>query len=143
MVKTTERAAAFAATTYCVFLPGAPCELRVDQANTVLAAWLSESDYSTFAILTAWNPGDSRPGATQNAERQSALECDLLEGNYDTYAAENVPDDPAAPHEESCFVPDIDLEDALALAEDYGQLAIIWGERDGVARLFWAPATAQ
>ncbi|MDD2884139.1 MAG: DUF3293 domain-containing protein [Dechloromonas sp.] len=141
MAKTTERAAAFAATTYCVFLPGAPCELRVEVAHAVLAAWLAEHECHSFAILTAWNPGTERPAAAINAERQSALECDLLEGNYETYAAENVPDDPAAPREESCFVPDIALEDALALAEDYGQDAIIWGERDGTGRLMWIPAT--
>ncbi len=140
MLSKTERAAAYAATTYCVFLPGAPCQLRVGQANAALAAWLAEQGYDNFAILTAWNPGDSRPGAAHNAERQAALECDLLEGNYDTFAGENLPDDPAAPREESCFVPDIALEDALALAEDYGQLAIIWGERDGVAHLHWADA---
>ena len=50
---------------------------------------------------------------------------------------ENVADAGDWPVEESCFVPGIELEDALALAEDYGQNAIVCGGADGVPRLAW------
>ncbi|OMG55228.1 hypothetical protein BJN45_05415 [Azonexus hydrophilus] len=137
MAKTSELEAAYRATTYRVFLPGGQFELRIDSASPGLADWLETAGAPSFAIITACNPGSERSDPAKNAERQSALECDLLEGNYEPYAAENVPDDAAWPDEESCFIPDIALVDALALAEDYGQNAIVWGGADGIPRLAW------
>ena len=43
----------------------------------------------------------------------------------------------AWPVEEGCFVPELQAEDALALAEAYGQLAVVVGGQDGVPRLAW------
>jgi hypothetical protein len=39
--------------------------------------------------------------------------------------------------EESCFVADLLVEDACALAGDYGQNAVICGAADGVPHLVW------
>lgn len=137
MAKTIELEAAYAATTYRVFLPGGHRELRIGQPDPTLADWLETAGCQSFAIVSATNPGGRQLSATENADRQSALECDLLEGNYEPYAAENVPDGASWPSEESCFIPDITLEDALALADDYGQNAIVWGGADGIPRLAW------
>jgi hypothetical protein len=137
MAKTNELDAAFRATSYRVFLPVGVVELRIDQPNEVLKSWLTESGSSTFAIITAHNPESQQLDAARNAERQSQLECELLEGNYEPYACENHPDDPDAPFEESCFVPDIQLEDARALAEDFEQNAIVHGGADGIPHLIW------
>jgi hypothetical protein len=141
MAKSAELEAAYRATTYRVFLPAGSFELRIDAACPALADWLAERGEDCFAIITACNPGGEVADAGRNAERQSALECDLLEGNYEPYAAENVPDSADWPVEESCFVPDIALDDALALAEDYGQNAIVWGNADGIPRLAWGEET--
>jgi hypothetical protein len=132
-----ELATAYRATTYRVFLPGGHCDLRIDQPCQQLVDWLKDTGYPEFAIITACNPGAQRLAAEVNAERQSALECDLLEGNYEPYNGENRPDASDWPSEESCFIPDIALEDALALAEDYEQNAIVWGGTDGIPRLVW------
>lgn len=137
MAKTPELEAAYRATTYRVFLPGGVFELRVDQPSPPLAEWLAAARVPGFAVITAFNPGGRRLSDDDNLGRQSALECDLLEGNYEPYSAENRPDDAAAPVEESCFVPDITREDALALADDYEQNAILWGGADGIPRLAW------
>lgn len=133
----SELAGAYRATTYRVFLPGGPCNLRIDETCTELVNWLKQHGCAGFAIITAYNPGARRVDDAQNAERQSALECELLEGNYEPYAGENVPDAADWPSEETCFIPDIALEDAFALAEDYGQNAIVWGGADGIPRLAW------
>ena len=137
MAKTPELEAAYRATTYRVFLPEGQFELRIDQPSPQLADWLAAARVPAFAVITAFNPGGRRLSDDDNLGRQSALECDLLEGNYEPYSAENRPDDPAAPVEESCFVPDITREDALALADDYEQNAILWGGADGIPRLAW------
>ena len=137
MAKKSELDAAYRATTYRVFLPGGLCELRVDQPSEVLRCWLETADCREFAIVTACNPGSQPTDEAVNAEQQAQLECDLLEGNYEPYAAQNVPDTEAWPVEEACFVPDLAAEDACALAADYGQLAVIAGGADGVPRLVW------
>lgn len=134
MAKTTDLDSAYRATTYRVFLPGGAIDLRIGEASPVLAGWLAGAGAAGFAIVTAYNPG-SVP-ADDNAERQAQLECELLEGNYEPYAGENLPDG-EGPVEESCFVPDLALEDACALAADYGQNAVVCGGADGLPRLVW------
>jgi len=135
--------AAYLATSYRVFLPGGPVELRIGETNATLRNWLTGAGASSFAILTACNPGSQLCAAELNAERQAQMECELLEGNYEPYTGENVPDNDAGWLEESCFVPDILCEDACALAEDYGQLAIVFGGADGLANLVWIESTEE
>ena len=137
MAKTSELEQAYRATTYRVFLPGGQCDLRIGEANDTLRCWLETSGCEAFAIVTAHNPASVRESEAVNAERQAQLECDLLEGNYEPYAGQNVPDADDWPVEESCFVPDLMPEDALALAEDYGQNAVVVGGADGVPHLCW------
>lgn len=137
MAKTPELEAAYRACAYRIFLPEGLIELRIDQVCPALADWLAAGEHASFALVTAHNPGAQQVAAEKNAEQQSALECDLLEGNYEPYTAEHVAANGDWPVEESCFIPDITLEDALALADDYGQSAIVWGQEDGIPRLAW------
>ena len=143
MAKTSELEAAYRATTYQVFLPGGTCELRLDVPCEALRAWLETAGCSAFALITAHNTGGQPAAEAINAERQSQLECELLEGNYEPYAALHVADDKAWPIEESCFVPDISPEDACALAADYGQNAVVCGASDGVPHLVWVEEHVQ
>lgn len=143
MAKTSELEAAYRATTYRVFLPAGFADLRIGQPNETLNCWLETAGCSNFAIISAYNPGSQRIDAAKNAERQSQLECDLLEGNYEPYAGENLPDDDSGLLEESCFVADIALEDACALAEDFGQMAIVYGSADGIPGLIWIEETEE
>jgi len=143
MAKTTELEAAYRATTYRVFLPAGFADLRIGQPNETLNCWLETAGCSNFAIISAYNPGSQRIDAAKNAERQSQFECDLLEGNYEPYAGENLPDDDSGPLEESCFIADIALEDACALAEDFGQMAIVYGGTDGIPGLVWIEPTEE
>jgi hypothetical protein len=136
-------AAAYAATCYRVYLPGGALDLRVGVAQPQLAAWLAAHGAGCFAVLTAYNPGSrlsaqtTAQAAADNAERQATLVGELLEGNYDVFCAENIADDGNWPVEESVFVPDLERLDALALAADYGQNAILWGAVRGVPELAW------
>ena len=141
MAKTTELDAAYRATTYRVFLPDGFADLRIGQTNETLNRWLETAACSNFAIISAYNPGSRRVDAAMNAERQAQLECELLEGNYEPYAGENLPDDDSGLLEECCFIPDIALEDACALAEDFGQIAIVYGGADGIPGLIWLEPT--
>jgi len=137
---TSERArleAAYRATTYRIFLPSGCIELRPGQANPALEGWLVESGVGEWAILTACNPGSLALAARENGERQARLECLLLEEGFEPYAGENEADDGAWPAEETCFVPNISLVQALDLAGQFGQNAVLAGSVGGVPRLEW------
>lgn len=129
--------AAYLACTYRVFLPGGVVDVRIDAAQPELVRWLAQEGSSTWAILTACNPASERLAPDENAQRQSELECALLEQGFMPYAAENVADDAGWPTEESCFIADIDVKNSVALARRFGQNAIVVGAGDGVARLVW------
>lgn len=133
----TELEAAYRATAYRVFLPEGALELRIDAAEPALAAWLAQEGVEEWAILTAANPASRPLAARDNAERQARLEIELLEEGFEPYAGENLADDGGWPPEESCFVPGISLSEAVALAQQFGQNAILFGGADGIPRLVW------
>lgn len=135
--------AAYRATRYRVYLPQGQIDLRIDEVSQSLSKWLKAQGTDSFAIVTGFNPESTLQTVEINSENQSRLECTLIEGNYEPYAGENVPDDSSAPLEESCFVADIELEDALALADDFGQSAIVFGRGDGIPHLVWIKQTAE
>jgi hypothetical protein len=133
----TELEAAYRATTYRVFLPGGAVDLRIDAAHSALAAWLAENGGEQWAILSAFNPRSEQRPAAENLERQAALEVALLEEGFEPFAGENVADGGAWPAEDTCFVPAIELAEAMALASRFGQNAIVFGEADGLPHLVW------
>lgn len=138
----SELAKAYAATTYRIYLPEGALNLRIGQASRALQGWLTAEGQDEFAIITACNPGSARYRAAENADAQARLACDLLEAGYDALPAENVPDGDW-PVEESFFVPGMSVVEACALAEGYGQLAIVHGDGDGIARLAWTALGTQ
>ena len=142
MAKTTELEAAYRATTYRVYLPDGHCDLRPGVASETLHCWLETAGVSCFAILTACNPGSVRLAEEENTIRQSQLECDLLESEYETYVAENLAEDATWPVEESCFVPGIPVAEAMTLGGKYGQNAVVCGGADGVPELVWLASAA-
>ncbi|MCK6390853.1 MAG: DUF3293 domain-containing protein [Azonexus sp.] len=133
----SDLATVFMATTYTVFLPQGSLLLRIDQPSPELKAWLAAGKIKDFALLTAHNPDAEACSPDDNAQWQAQLEGELLEGNYEPYATVHRADAGDWPEEEGCFVPELQLADALALAEAYGQLAVVAGGADGTPRLHW------
>ena len=77
-------------------------------------------------ILTAWDPGDDRPGEQNNRLRQAALEAEVRPLVVALWPAVGV--DPVSGHrEEGVAVRGLREVDALALGARYGQDAIfVW-----------------
>lgn len=136
-MKTETLEKAYRATTYRVYLPVGVIDLRLGQASAELAAWLADEEVDCWALLSAHNPGGRQVDSAQNAERQSQLECLLLEAEYEPFAGENIADAGDWPVEESCFVPLLENDEAMALASQFGQNAIITGGTDALPRLIW------
>jgi hypothetical protein len=75
-------------------------------------------------VLTAWDPGDARPGDVENRRRQADLEGELqARSPGELWTAVGV--DPVSEHrEEGVAVTGLDLDVVVALGARYGQDAI-------------------
>jgi len=106
---------------------------RPDEGNIVVGAappgqigdwpWASPQPVH---ILTAWDPGDERPGAEENRTRQAALEADLHMATDALWFTVGV--DPVSGHrEEGVAACGVSEAEALALGARYRQEAIfVW-----------------
>ena len=78
------------------------------------------------AILTAWDPGDERPGLVVNRRRQSELEDDLRALAADIWPAEGT-DPITRDRDEGVAVRGVPESVVLELAARYGQEAVfVW-----------------
>lgn len=136
-MKNDALAAAYRATTYRIFLPAGVIDLRLDAANPDFQRWLNAEGITEWAIITAHNPGSQPLAPEENAERQSQLECLLLEKGLEPFSGENVAAREDWPVEETCLVAGISVKDCTALAQQFGQNAVIIGGRDAVPHLLW------
>lgn len=78
-----------------------------------------------FAIVTAWNPGESRPSPAENEASNARLAARLDDDGYCYVSARGFDD--GRSHEEPSFaVLGIEEDEALALAREFRQAAIFW-----------------
>jgi len=134
---------AYRSTTYRVFLPGGALDLRIGQASAELAGWLAKQGATCWAVLTACNPLSCRCSVDENDARQSRLMVELLERGYEPYVGENLADAGDWPAEENCLVAGLSVTDCLALAQRFGQNAVVCGGSDGVPQLIWVECPTQ
>ena len=64
--------AAYRATAYEALGPGVELDLRVDERSAALDALLTSTGRTSWAFLTAWNPGSQPLAPEENAERRGA-----------------------------------------------------------------------
>lgn len=129
---TPELDAAYRATSYRV---GGKLVLRVGERSPVLDHLLANRGLEEWVYLTAHNPASVELPPEENRARQKELVRRLA--GYPCMLGEAVPDDPSWPPEASVLVLGIPRADALALAREFGQNAILCGTRGGVAQILW------
>ncbi len=132
----TELAAAYAATTYRLYLPDGVLDLRLEQRHPRLCEWLTGLGVREFIIITADNPGSVLLAADENALRRGRLDAELRLAGYVAYPASNIPDGDW-PAEQAFLVLAMPASEALALARQFGQLAVVYGSDEGLPRLRW------
>lgn len=117
---------------YIVELPEGKVEFRIG------ATPAGPAPDTSLAIITAWNPGTSRPSEAANESANRELEAALLDAGQHCYPACGRSED--GTHSEASFaIVDIDAASALSLAQEFRQAAIFyWNGRD--ARLLWCEA---
>ncbi len=115
--------AAYARTVVVIVRPDAT-NLVVESARPgQTGTWPWTTD-ETVHVLTAWDPGDARPGEEENRRNQAALEADLRElGSKELWGAVGV--DPASGRrEEGVAVCGLTLDAVLDLGARYRQDAV-------------------
>jgi hypothetical protein len=127
--------AAYRSTHYCVNGVSPPFLLRVDEANSDLAACHRAYGVDSSAFVTAWNPG-SRPKTDEENQAAQQTLRDLL-GARGFALLEGLGIDPTGQWggEESLLVLGIGREAACEVGRTFRQHGIVWSDADCVPRL--------
>lgn len=136
---------AYLATTYRVWLPSGPVDLRVGEGCPALEVHLAQSCCPSWVVITASNPASRRLDEQENLARLRSLGGLLQSLALPTLPAENLADDGLWPPEPGFCVaaPVMDRELAQALGRRLGQNAVLFGEAGGLPELLWClPAEA-
>lgn len=119
---------AYLNTTYRVFFPEEPVDLRVGIPQPRLDELIGGK---SWAFISAENPG-SRPAA-DNADRHSRL-VERMKG-FACYPGLGIPDASGWMPEQSLLVSGIEEEQAMRIGLEFGQNAILCGEPGEPPRL--------
>lgn len=122
-------AAAFAATCYRVFASEGPVfDLRIGAAQPQFDQWLRRHGACRWAIVTAHNPHARQLSAQENAARDLVLAQRLQSHGWRRLRSIHLADADDWPAEEGFLVLDVSSEEALALAAEFDQVAIVAAE---------------
>ncbi len=127
---------AYLRTSYAIMLTDFP-PIRVGEVNPVVEKWLDEQNCTTYAFITAWNPGSVLLSYDENMDRLDQLDDELKEICPRVYWGTGFGDSGEWEGEVSCWALDISAEDAVRLGRKYGQNAIVWWEKGGLPELWW------
>jgi hypothetical protein len=124
---------AYQHTTYAVALKD-PILIRIGCNPRRLQRLLQAHNVSTWAFITAWNPGSVALPEAENARRNETLAADLRR-QWTLVEGQGVGDDRVTIPESSFLVLGIDRTAAVVQARKYGQLAIVCGTLETRAEL--------
>jgi hypothetical protein len=133
----SDLAAAYLATTYVVDTPAGPLPLRIGQRHPDLDRLLAEHGVTSWAFITACNPGSTRLSDADNQARQRQLDEAVRRLGKVSLPGRGVGDDGSWPPEESVLVLGLDEAEAGAVGRLFGQTAIVCGTAGTPARLAW------
>jgi hypothetical protein len=98
---------------------------RIDRSNPEIDALLARLVAATGVFVTAWNPRSEPSPEAANTEAATALADAVAVAGWRALPARAEPWNPAWAPEEGLLVLDLDRDTALALAERFGQNAIV------------------
>jgi hypothetical protein len=114
-----------------------PIFLRVGETHPELDRWLGEYGAPRFAFLTAANPGSKKLSGAENERRLRQLRERLDAMGHGSIPGESFDVEDGGFREASFLVLAIGRYDAIALARDFGQLALLYGEPGRPVELVW------
>lgn len=128
---------AYRATEYRVDLPAGTLVVRIGLPHPDLDQLLADQGCRCWAYLTAYNPGSVLLTHGENQQRQSRLEDEVRRAGWKFHLGQGVGTDGTWPAEPSLLILDIEQKEAIALAQRYGQAALVYGEQGETAQLVW------
>src|SRR5262245_38896458 len=119
---------AYRKTSFLADTPVGRLRIRVGERCADLDRLLVEAGVRAWTYVTAYNPGSIELSEKVNRERQAQLESEIARAGYTAFAGEGVADDGGWRPEPSLLVLGISREHALRLGQEFGQLAVVYGE---------------
>lgn len=129
--------AAFRATIYRVELPEGRFDLRIGALDSAFDDCLRTRGVGKWGIITACNPGAGRLSNAENRLREAGLRERLHSAGWQFFAAVNLDATGAWPPEPGCLVLQIDEAQLRALAGEFSQCALVFGETGAAPCLLW------
>ncbi|MBU6159130.1 MAG: DUF3293 domain-containing protein [Bacteroidetes bacterium] len=124
---------AYTETNFTVYEPA--IVIRVGQINSRLDELLSQSNETSWAYITAWNPYSEPTDKQMNEERNEQLRNDII--HYKFFDGEVVGTDPTWGPEKSFLIIGINKDEAITIGKKYRQNAIVAGKINEPAELLW------
>jgi Protein of unknown function (DUF3293) len=128
---------AYRATSYLVHLRGEAIRLRIDRPSPELDAFLERIQCEHWAFISAVNPGSELLTEAANAGRHRKLLSTVSAQKLVYFTGDAVPDTSGWPIEPGLLLLHIGLEKAFSLAQEFGQSAILAGQRNDAPRLHY------
>lgn len=128
---------------YRVELASGVVELAIGERSAELDRDLERAGASTWAIVTACNPGSVLLGEEENRRRSAELARRLSDAGGSTRPSTGIDPDGRWPDEPGFLVTGAARAALVALAAELGQIAIVVGRRGGAAELLWIGDAAQ
>ena len=135
-MKTVALDAAFRATCYRVDSAAGQFDLRIGVVNRAFDDFLRAQGARRWGLITAHNPGGVRCD-DQNAARQQALLSRIESLSWSWLPACHLADDGCWPAESGVLILGIGEAALGALAVEFSQAAVVYGELGEAPRLVW------
>lgn len=126
---------AYRDTRYLFAADGAEHEVRIDRRNPAAEAWLAGRGAAGAGFISADNPRSRLAPAAENTAARQRLGEAVRRLGADAVPHTGAGLDGAWPPEQGLLVLGLPVTDLVALAEDFGQNAIVWFAPGEPARL--------
>jgi N-formylglutamate deformylase len=126
---------AYESTVFCATVDGREIRIRPGETHPSLDRALEARGVTTWAYVTAWNPGSREIPRQENDARHERLKDDVSRLGFDAFEGWGEPADSAWAPEQSLLVLGLSADEALAIGRRYGQIAIVVGETGREAKL--------
>ena len=110
-------------------------DIKIGHSNPELAEFLMDNSAFHWAIITAFNPKSVQKNQETNLKSNLELHKKLTENGYFFVDSLNTSQHNNWPVEESFFIFDVNEKEAIGIAKDFQQNAIVAGHLGGMPSL--------
>ncbi|MDQ1347269.1 MAG: hypothetical protein QG573_638 [Acidobacteriota bacterium] len=137
-MRPAELEAAYTQAVYRVDAKPVAIFLRVGEHSPDLGLWLGAQGARSFAFISAANPGSQPLPEAENEDRHRRLVEQVTAAGLPALDGESYAAADGEWRERSLLIAGLAREAAIALAREFGQVALLWGEAGGPVELQFA-----